>query len=49
MKRTAAGYSPRYSVVWKGKQSKPALMNWALMVARRMRHRGHTVSVVIVH
>jgi hypothetical protein len=43
MKRSAHGYRPRFAVVWNGKKSRPALMHWALEVARRMRSRGHSV------
>jgi hypothetical protein len=45
MKRTAPGYAGAYAVRWKRRLSRPALMMWALEVARRMRRRGHSVSV----
>lgn len=40
-------YSKRYFVVWKRNVSRQYLMNDALELARRMRKRGHTVSVHI--
>lgn len=51
MKRTADGYTARYVVRWlghDGRTTAPSLMHWALMVARRMRARGHNVVVLDV-
>lgn len=47
MKRTAAGYTPRYRVVWtiKGNATRPAVAGWTGEVAKRMRARGHKVIV----
>lgn len=45
MKREAPGYAGAYVVRWKRRTTRPALMHWSLEVARRMRRRGHSVSV----
>ncbi len=48
MRRTAPGYNC-YAVQWGGyKVTAPCLMHWALAVARRMRARGHNVTVIKV-
>lgn len=38
-------YSKRFYVLWHGRQSRAYLMHAALKLARRMRARGHTVTV----
>jgi predicted aminopeptidase len=39
-------YSKTFCVLWRGRYSRLYLMNSALTVARRMRARGHDVSVI---
>ena len=45
MKRITPNYRAAYVVVWGLRYSRPCLMNWALDLARRMRARGHAVTV----
>lgn len=49
MKRAAQGYRSQYRVYWRGLRcTRPSLMNYALEVAKRMRARGHTVTVRMI-
>lgn len=49
MKRTTPGYKARFAVQWGGyKTTAPCLMGWAVELKRRMRLRGHNVTIIQV-